>query len=158
MRRHSVRKPTHNRKKIYIYLYISKTIVCSVSCHQSTFQQQHILISMHTYLFSFLKVGIGYLLSLVLPRDYNRFIDRDPKVNFQLIAGQAQMEVFGSQRWPIPLVQYATQSTSFIYLQFMEVWISKVVATVIPVCHLVHTPHSIAFVQILRLKANYLSY
>ena len=50
--------------------------------------------NMHTYTFLFFfKTGNGYLSSLVLPRDFD-IINKDPKVNFSINAGQAKMEVW----------------------------------------------------------------
>ena len=70
------------RKYIYIFTVQNDGLIDNIqSINISTlaYFQKHV-----TFSIFLLKVGNGYLLSLALPRDYNRFIDRDPKVNFSI--------------------------------------------------------------------------
>ena len=92
MSHHSVYENQHiagQRKYIYIYIFTvqNNDLIDNIqSINISTLVYFHNHANLSVFL---LKVGNGYLLSLAMPQDYNRFIDRDPKVNyFQFNAGQ----------------------------------------------------------------------
>ena len=92
---------------------------------------------------------MAILSSPVFPWDFD-IISKDTKVKFSINAGQAQMEVW------IPEVAHTDlfstpRSPPSVILTFMETWIPEVTHTVYPVCHIVHSPIAITFMQLLGL-------